>query len=152
MGILGLDKGVFNARDLRVRMAPLQLQLARESSTAFPLRGILTGTATLNGSTATQMLAVGDVTHVDRGARSRAIGRATIRGRGVPWVDNRCAHAPLSLATSGARSIVRPSREPRAVLFRLRGSLINLAVNTDLTSFPDGGFLACAARLIWPAG
>ncbi|MEO7822203.1 MAG: translocation/assembly module TamB domain-containing protein [Gemmatimonadaceae bacterium] len=140
VGVLGLDKGVFNARDLRVRMLPLQMQLAWSSSAAFPLRGTLTGTATLNGSTATQMLAVGDVTHIDRGARSRAIGRATIRTRGVPWVDIDARMEPLALATVGRFVPSFGLRGTASGPVRLRGSLSNLAVNTDLT-FPDGGFL-----------
>ncbi|MDQ3674577.1 MAG: hypothetical protein M3365_09405, partial [Gemmatimonadota bacterium] len=140
VGILGLQHGVFNARDLRVRLLPVQMQLARAASSAFPLRGTLTGTATLNGSTASQLLAVGDVTHVDRGARSRAIGRAAIRTVGVPWVDIDARMQPLALATAGRFVPSFGLRGSASGPVRLRGSLSNLAVDTDLT-FPDGGFL-----------
>ena len=140
VGVLGLQDGVFNARDLRVRLLPLQMLLAKAPSPDFPLRGTLSGTATLNGSTASQLIAVGDVTHVDRGARSRAIGRAAIRTSGVPWVDIDARMQPLALATVG-RFV--PSFGLRGVAsgpVRLRGSLNNLSVDTDL-AFPDGGFL-----------
>ena len=140
VGVLGLRDGVFNARDLRVRLLPLQMLLAKAPSPDFPLRGTLSGTATLNGSTASQLIAVGDVTHVDRGARSRAIGRAAIRTSGVPWVDIDARMQPLALATVG-RFV--PSFGLRGVAsgpVRLRGSLSNLSVDTDL-EFPDGGFL-----------
>ncbi len=140
VGILGLDNGVFNARNLRMRLLPLQMQLAKAPTTAFPLRGTLTGTATLNGSTASQLLVVGDITHVDRGARSRAIGRATIRTRGVPWVDIDARTEPLALATVGRFVPDIGLRGSATGPVRLRGSLTNLAVNTEL-SFPDGGFL-----------
>ncbi len=140
VGILGLDNGVFNARNLRVRLLPLQMQLAKAPTPDFPLRGTLTGTATLNGSTASQMVAVGDITHVDRGARSRAIGRATIRTRGVPWVDIDARMQPVSLVTVGRFVPAIGLRGTATGPVRLRGSLSNLAVNTEL-AFPDGGFL-----------
>lgn len=140
VGVLGLRNGVFNASNLRLRLLPLQMQLAKAPSPDFPIRGTLTGTATLNGSTASQLLAVGDVTHVDRGARSRAIGRATIRTGGVPWVDIDARMQPLALATVG-RFV--PDIGLRGVAngpLRLRGSLSNLAVDTELT-VADGGFI-----------
>ncbi|HWL39781.1 MAG TPA: translocation/assembly module TamB domain-containing protein, partial [Gemmatimonadaceae bacterium] len=140
VGILGLDKGVFNARNLRVRLLPVQMLLAKAPSPDFPLRGTLTGTATLNGSTASQMMAVGDITHVDRGARSRAIGRATIRTRGVPWVDIDVRMQPLAMATVGRFVPAATLRGSATGPVRLSGSLSNLAVNTDL-AFPDGGTL-----------
>ncbi len=140
VGILGLDEGVFNARNLRLRMLPLQMELAKAASPTLPLRGTLTGTATLNGSTATQMIAVGDVTHVDRGARSRAIGRAAFRMRGVPWVDIDARMQPIALATVGRFFPDLGLRGSATGPVRLRGSLSNLAVNSELT-FPDGGFV-----------
>ncbi|MEX2110223.1 MAG: translocation/assembly module TamB domain-containing protein [Gemmatimonadaceae bacterium] len=139
VGILGLDDGVFNARNLRVRMLPLQMELAKAASPTLPMRGTLTGTATLNGSTATQMIAVGDVTHVDRGARSRAIGRATVRTRGLRWFDIDAQMEPISLVTVGRFVPDLGLRGSATGPVRLRGTLSNLAVNSELT-FPDGGF------------
>jgi translocation and assembly module TamB len=140
VGVLGLDNGVFNARNLRVRLLPLQMELAKAASPTLPLRGTLTGTATLNGSTASQMTAVGDITHVDRGARSRAIGRATVRTRGVRWMDIDARMEPVSLVTVGRFVPDVGLRGSATGPVKLRGSLSNLAVNTELT-FPDGGFL-----------
>ena len=140
VGVLGIDKGVFNARNLRVRLLPMQMLLARAPSPDFPLRGTLTGTATLTGSTASQMIAVGDITHVDRGARSRAIGRATIRTRGVPWVDIDARMQPLAMATVGRFAPALALRGSATGPVRLRGSLSNLSVDTDL-AFAGGGSL-----------
>ncbi len=140
VGILGLNEGVFNARDLRVRMMPLQMLLAKAPSPDFPIRGTLTGTATLNGSTATQLIAVGDVTHVDRGARSRAVGRAAIRMQGLPWVDIDARMQPLALATAGRFVPSFGLRGSASGPVRLRGSLSNMSVDTDLT-VAGGGFI-----------
>ena len=140
VGVLGLDNGVFNARNLHVRMLPLQLALAKAPSADFPVRGTLTGNATLNGSTASTMVAVGDVTHVDRGAVSHATGRATVRMRGLPWVDIDARMHPIALATVGRFAPALGLRGAASGPVRLRGSLGNLAVNSALT-FSDGGFL-----------
>jgi len=140
VGVMGLDDGVFNARDLRVRLLPLQMGLAKAGSPSLPLAGTLSGTATLNGSTAAQMTAVGDITHVDRGAVSRATGRAAFRTRGVGWVDIDARMHPLSLATVGRFVPQIGLRGSANGPVRLRGSLNDLAINSALT-FPDGGFL-----------
>ena len=140
VGVLGLDKGVFNARDLRVRMVPLQMRLAEAFSRDLPLGGTLTGTAVLNGSTATTMMARGDVTHVERGARSRAVGRATFRMDGLGWLDIDAQMRPLSLATVGRFMPGVGLRGTATGPVRLKGPLGNLAVNSALT-FSDGGFL-----------
>ncbi|HET6761656.1 MAG TPA: hypothetical protein VFH13_06120, partial [Gemmatimonadaceae bacterium] len=100
-GVMGLSNGIFTARDLRVRMLPLQMGLAKAVAPDVVLRGALSGTATLNGSTAALMTAQGDVTHVERGAVSRATGRAAIRARGMPWYDVDARMHPLALATLG---------------------------------------------------
>src|SRR6267378_4686024 len=63
-GLMGLALGIFNARDLHVRMAPLQMGLAKAIAPSIKLGGTLTGIVTLNGTTAGIMTAQGDVTHV----------------------------------------------------------------------------------------
>ncbi len=139
-GVMGLSNGIFTARDLHVRMLPLQMGLAKAVAPSIQLGGALSGTATLNGSTAAIMTAQGDVTHVERGAVSRATGRAAMRVRGMPWFDVDARMHPLALATLGR---FMPSVALRGTAngpVRLRGSLNNLAINSQLT-FPDGGFL-----------
>lgn len=140
VGVLGLDKGVFNARDLRVRLLPLQMALATVASPSLPLRGTLTGTAILNGSTGSQMLAVGDITHMDRGAVSHTTGRATFRMKGPTWLDIDAQMHPLSLVEVGRFAPTIGLRGSATGPVRLRGPLGNLTVNSALT-FPDGGFL-----------
>ena len=140
-GTLGLSKGVFTARDLRTRMLPLQTGLMKAFVPKLFLNGTLSGTATLNGSTAGVMTAVGDVTHVDRGALSRATGRFAFRSQGLLWVDVDARMHPLSLVTFGR--IAAPSfglRGNASGPLKLRGTINNLAVNSQMT-LSDGGFV-----------
>ena len=139
-GVMGLSKGVFTARDLHVRMLPLQMGLARAIAPSVKLGGSVSGTATLNGSSAAIMTAQGDVTHVEGGAVSHATGRAAIRARGMPWFDVDARMHPLALATLGRFMPSVGLRGSASGPVKLKGNLNNLAINTQLT-FPDGGFL-----------
>ncbi|HVS60696.1 MAG TPA: translocation/assembly module TamB domain-containing protein, partial [Gemmatimonadaceae bacterium] len=139
-GLMGLANGIFNARDLHVRMAPLQMGLAKAIAPSIKLGGTLTGTVTLNGTTAGIMTAQGDVTHVERGALSRATGRASMRVRGLPWYDVDARMHPLSLVTLGRFMPTVGLRGSASGPMRLKGPINDLAINTQLT-FPDGGFL-----------
>ena len=139
-GVMGLSKGVFTARDLHVRMLPLQMGLARAIVPSAKLGGSISGTATLNGSSAAIMTAQGDVTHVENGAVSHATGRAAVRGRGMPWFDVDARMHPLALATLGRFMPSVGLRGSASGPVKLRGNLNDLAINTQLT-FPDGGFL-----------
>ena len=139
-GVMGLAYGVFTARDLHVRMLPLQMGLARAIAPSIKLGGSVSGTATLNGSSAAIMTAQGDVTHVEGGAVSHATGRAAIRARGMPWFDVDARMHPLALATLGRFMPSVGLRGTASGPVRLKGNQNNLAINTQLT-FPDGGFL-----------
>ncbi|HCU12690.1 MAG TPA: hypothetical protein DGB72_11260, partial [Gemmatimonadetes bacterium] len=140
VGVMGLSKGIFTARDLHVRMLPLQMNLAKALAPTLKIAGTLTGTATLNGSSAAIMTAQGDVTHVENGAVSHATGRAAMRARGMPWYDVDAVMHPLALATLGhympTVGLIGSASGP----VRLKGFENDLAINTQLT-FPDGGFL-----------
>ncbi|HMG95335.1 MAG TPA: hypothetical protein VK565_03490, partial [Gemmatimonadaceae bacterium] len=139
-GVMGLANGVFTARDLHVRMLPLQMGLARAIAPSVKLGGSVSGAATLNGSSAAIMTAQGDVTHVEGGAVSHATGRAAIRARGMPWFDVDAQMHPLALATLGQFMPSVGLRGTASGPVRLKGNQNNLAINTQLT-FPDGGFL-----------
>ena len=139
-GVMGLVSGVFNARDLHVRMVPLQMGLAKAVAPSIKLGGALTGNVTLNGTTAAIMMAQGDVTHVEHGAVSRASGRASMRVKGMPWFDVDAQMHPLALATLGTFMPSVGLRGSANGPLKLKGSLSDLAINTQLT-FRDGGFL-----------
>lgn len=139
-GVMGLSKGIFTARDLHVRMLPLQMGLAKAIAPTLRVGGILTGTATLNGSSAGIMTAQSDVTHVELGALSRATGRAAMRARGMPWYDVDVVMHPLALATLGRYMPSVGLRGSGNGPVRLKGFENDLAINSQLT-FTDGGFL-----------
>ncbi|MDQ6770192.1 MAG: translocation/assembly module TamB domain-containing protein, partial [Gemmatimonadota bacterium] len=139
-GLMGLAAGIFNARNLRVRMAPLQMGLAKAIAPSIKIGGTLTGTVILNGTTAGIMMAQGDVTHVERGALTRATGRAAMRVRGLPWYDVDARMHPLSLTTLGQFMPSVGLRGSASGPLRLKGPINDLAINTQLT-FRDGGFL-----------
>lgn len=140
VGVMGLSKGIFTARDLHVRMLPLQMNLAKALAPTLKLGGTMTGTATLNGSSAAIMTAQGDVTEVENGAVSHATGRAAMRARGMPWYDVDAVMHPLALVALGRYmptvGLIGSANGP----VRLKGYENDLALNTQLT-FPDGGFL-----------
>jgi autotransporter translocation and assembly factor TamB len=139
-GVMGLVNGIFTASGLHVRMLPLQMGLAKAIAPSIKIGGTLTGVATLNGSSASIMTAQGDVTHVELGALSRATGRASMRMRGLPWFDVNAQMHPLALATLGRFMPSVGLRGSATGPVKLRGSLNNLAINTQL-SFVDGGYL-----------
>jgi translocation and assembly module TamB len=140
-GVLGLSKAIFTARDLHVRMLPLQMGLAKAIAPTLRTGGTVTGTATLNGSSAAIMTASAmDVTHVELGALSRATGRAAMRPRGIPWYDVDVVMHPLALATIGRYMPKVGLRGSGNGPLRLKGFENDLAINTQLT-FTDGGFL-----------
>jgi translocation and assembly module TamB len=140
-GVMGLANGVFTARDLRTRMLPLQTGLMKAIAPKLFLNGTLSGNATLNGSSAAIMTAVGDVTHVDRGAVSHGTGRFAFRPRGLLWVDMDMRMHPLSLVTVGRFSA--PSLGLRGSAtgpLRLRGNINNMAINTQM-NLAGGGYV-----------
>nr|MBA3672244.1 hypothetical protein [Gemmatimonadaceae bacterium] len=98
-GGVGFDHGV-RARDLAVTFAPLQLATVAGAGVKLPLRGTLNGAARITGAVRDGWTVRGDLTHVERGARSRVVGD----GRYAVGSGRLSANAqllPLSLATVG---------------------------------------------------
>lgn len=145
-GDIGIGDSVFRARDLRVTLAPLQVDLAHKSLPDLPIGGTITGTATVNGSTATRLLAEGEVEHTDRGARSRLTGRAAIRLRGERWMDIALEASPLSLTTVGRFAPAIGLQGGASGPIRLTGTLRALDVNSTLR-VADGGDIETRGRL-----
>ena len=145
-GRLGYAGGVFSATNLKLRMLPLSMDLFEAITFPTPLHGSLTGTATLNGSTATMMTARGDVTHVEGGARSRVTGRAGFKTHGGQYFDVDARVHPLALATAGRFAPALGLRGYASGPVRLVGSLNNFRVNSELT-FSDGGYLDLVGTL-----
>jgi hypothetical protein len=78
-GGVGVEGSTVTARDLRVALEPVQVDLARRFSPDLPVGGTLRGRATVDGSTATGLVARGvDLTHADRTGTSRVTGRVEV--------------------------------------------------------------------------
>jgi len=92
VGRVGFGVGSFDATNLHLTLRPLQMDLAKAVAPKLPIGGTLTGTAVLNGSTTSRMVARGDLTHVERGAVSHITGTGSFKtGRGATvansWFD-----------------------------------------------------------------
>lgn len=140
-GTLGVsNRGVFDARDLRLTFLPVQVALARTFAPTFPLAGTLTGNAVLDGSSATRLSIRGDVTHVQGGARSHLAGTGSYASARVPLVNLDVRASPLSLVTLGRFAPAAGLRGSVSGPIRISGPMRDLAINVDLTT-PDGGNL-----------
>ena len=145
-GMIGFGGGDVRARSLRVRLAPVQVDLARIAMPDLPIGGVVTGTMTLDGSTTTRLTANADLEHVDDGARSHLTGRGVVAMQGTTWLDLDLRARPLSLVTVGRFAPGLGLRGSAAGPVRVRGTLNDLSVRADLR-LPDGGALLAVARL-----
>ncbi|HUQ20964.1 MAG TPA: translocation/assembly module TamB domain-containing protein, partial [Gemmatimonadaceae bacterium] len=151
VGRVGFGAGTFNARDLHLTLRPLQVDLAKVFAPSIPIGGTLTGTAVLNGSTASRMVARGDITHVERGYISHVTGLASIKTApgatmANSWFDIDARAHPLSLGMVGRFFPAAGLRGTATGPFRLTGTTRNLAVKANL-GFQDGGTANLTGRL-----
>ena len=98
-GGIGLAGGV-RARDLKVQLLPLQVATLTGAGLRIPLGGVLSGGATVSGTKAEGWNVTGDITHVERDARSRVIGTGRYQAAGKRLVAD-ATLSPLSLVTVG---------------------------------------------------
>ncbi|HEY2162974.1 MAG TPA: hypothetical protein VGH04_03240, partial [Gemmatimonadaceae bacterium] len=133
-----LDRNVVRARGLRVQMLPLQVALIRAWRPSLPLAGTITGTTTVNGSTATQFALTMDVTHSDRGDSSSLAGSAVLHMGGLTRVDADVIAYPLSLVTVGRFFPSARLRGTATGPIHAHGLLSDLKIDTDLR-LPDSG-------------
>ena len=142
-GIGFLDGGGVAARDLRLQMLPVQVDLARTWDPTLPIGGTVTGTATLNGSTKTELAAAMNVTHRDRGAVSALRGTASVRLSGPSRIVADVTTEPISLVEIGRFFPSAGLQGSASGPVHLAGSLGDLRLRTDLR-LPDGGRFAAS--------
>lgn len=145
-GVIGFPADGYTFRDLRVRMLPVTADLARVVVPDMPFGGSFTGTATINGSTLGTVVAVGDVTHVEQGRRSRAIGRVAVRPGLRNWFDLNANMRPLAFGTVGRFAPELGLRGSGSGPLRLTGMLRDFNVNTSL-AVSGGGDISLRGRL-----
>jgi translocation and assembly module TamB len=141
VGEVGFPGRGMRARDLRVQMLPVQVDMARTWYPTLPISGVVTGAATVNGSTTTQLAVVGNVDLRDRGTQSVASGKATIRSGNAQWLDVDLTARPVSLVEVGRFFPAVGLQGSATGPVRLEGPLRDLRVRTDLV-LPDGGRFA----------
>lgn len=139
VGTLESGRGV-RMDDLRLRFEPVRVALARAVTPKLPIDGTITGTATLDGSTASTILARAQLVHRDRGSVSRVEARAAYRNGPRRWVDAEVRAEPLSLATVGRFAPALKLRGTLVGQVNVTGALDSLHVLGDLR-LPDGGSL-----------
>jgi translocation and assembly module TamB len=128
-------------RDLRVQMLPLQVAMLRTWRPGLPIDGIITGTTTLNGTTATQVSMNFEIKHDDRGDTSAVSGSAVLHATGPTRVDADVVAYPISLAEVGRFVPSAGLRGEATGPIHLHGLLSDLRIDTDLHT-PDGGRVA----------
>ncbi len=152
VGEVGTSDGVFRARDLRVRVSPMQMDLARIAVPAWPLGGVVNGSTTLNGRTDQTLRASGlTLTHTDGAERSVLAGSGAIQtanaSGGTPTVlEARLTARPLSLLSVGRFAPAAGLRGNVSGPITVIGPLSDLLVNSTLRT-SDGGTLSAQGRL-----
>lgn len=99
-GVVGFSgkPTVVMAQNLRVRVAPLQMDLVKLLFPTVPLQGTLTGVATLNGRGDRQLVATGlDIVHQEGPYRTRLVGRAGAHTVARQTIDVDVVARPLAL-------------------------------------------------------
>ena len=137
-GGVGLTGGV-RARDLIVQLQPLQVATLSGAGVKIPLGGTLSGDAVVSGTPREGWTVRGDLTHVERDARSRVVGNGRYQTSGKRITADATLQ-PLSLVTVGRFA---PSAQLRGTVsgkVHAEGTTRDLRLNGVLHS-QDGGSL-----------
>lgn len=135
------------ARNLRLRLAPMQVALIGQDFPDVPLGGTMTGNVVVNGSVEKGGTVVGDVVHLDRGARSAFTGRATAFYEREPIrfdVDGR--FHPLSLAVAARFAPKLGLRGSARGPVKVRGTENDFSLDTEL-AIANGGAIETRGRV-----
>ncbi len=146
-GVIGfLDGGGIQARDLKLQLRPLQLEMAKTWKPDLPVGGTLVGNATVNGSTTSQLAIALNLEQMDRGTHSVLEGHAAVKLAGTKSFDVDVVAQPASLVEVG-RFFPAAGLQGSAVgPIHVAGTMSNLRVNTDLR-LPDGGHFEARGTL-----
>lgn len=139
VGFRGTKPVVVSASDLKVRMAPLQVDIVKILFPTLPIAGTLSGTATLNGSGASQLVVTGlDVVHQDGRNISHAVGRASVHTVGRQTLDLDIDARPIALAELTKFAPTLPLKGLANGPVHAHGPIDALKVDTQLL-LPGGG-------------
>ncbi|MDB4881617.1 MAG: hypothetical protein JWL95_383 [Gemmatimonadetes bacterium] len=137
-GIAGTPT-IVSAQNLHVRVAPMQIDIVKLLFPTLPIGGTLTGTTTLNGSGASQLVATNvDVVHQDGPNRSHAVGRASFHTTGRQTMDVDVQTRPIALAELTKFAPSLPLKGLATGPFHAHGPIDALGIDTRL-ALPGGG-------------
>lgn len=137
-GGLGSEGTDFRANNLRLTLMPVQVGLGRIFMPDLPVGGVVTGSAVLNGSTATRLITRADLKHIDSTGESQMIGNVIYGAGKVPLVNADIQLTPLSLATVGLFAPAAGLKGSLSGPVKLTGPMNRLALDAQLST-PDGG-------------
>jgi translocation and assembly module TamB len=140
-GIVGFSEGsnVVSARNLRLNLRPLQIDIVKVLFPTLPVGGTLSGSLVLNGSGATQLVATNlDIVHQDGPNRTHAIGRGAVHTTGQQTLDLDVVARPLALAELTKFAPALPLKGLASGPIHAHGPLDAMRVDTRLT-LPGGG-------------
>ncbi|MEO8619950.1 MAG: translocation/assembly module TamB domain-containing protein, partial [bacterium] len=130
---------VVSARDLHVRIEPLQVDIVKLLFPLLPIGGTLSGTTTLNGSGAQQLVASNlDIVHVDGRNRSHAVGSASVHTIGRQTLDLDVDTRPIALAELTKFAPKMPFKGMAHGPIHAHGPIDALKVDSRL-ALPGGG-------------
>ena len=146
-GYTGRGPVVVSARDLHVRVAPLQIDIVKLLFPTLPIHGTLTGVATLNGSGARQLVATGiDMVHRDGPNVSHAVGRGSFHTIARQTMDLDILARPFALAELTKFAPSLPLKGLAYGPVHAKGPIDEMAVDTKLT-LPGGGTFAMKGKV-----
>ena len=130
---------VVSARNLHVRVSPMQIDIVKVLFPTLPVEGTITGIATLNGSGATQLVATRiDVVHQDGAYASRATGVGSFHTLARQTMDLDLDASPLAL---GELTRFAPTLKLKGLAYgpvHAHGPIDSAAVDTRVV-LPGGG-------------
>ena len=135
-----LEHGGLRARDLHAQVLPAQVDMARTWMPTLPIGGIVMGSATINGSTLSQLAVVGRLELYDRGTHSAVDGKATVHLAGGKQFDVDANARPVSLVEVGRFFPSAGLQGTATGPIRATGTLSALRVQTDLRLPENGRF------------
>jgi translocation and assembly module TamB len=134
-------------RNMDLRFDPLQLDLVRGFDPEFPLGGVLTGTARVNGSPDVRLDLAANLEHIEHGERSAIAGQASVGMTGSRPIRADLTLDPLSLRTVGRFAPGAGLRGTARGDIQAQGTFDDVRFAADL-SFDHGGALQTEGRLI----
>lgn len=141
-GDVGYDaRDGLSVRDLGVRLAPLQVALARSGTRALPVGGTVTGSVALTGALDRRLDLTADLLHHDAGTVSHLTGTATLDSLGRQGLRASLTVDSLALATLHALAPALVDSGHVSGTLELTGDLRRLHV-TALVRVPRDGEIA----------